>query len=343
MGNPIPSQERSVDPYSSYNSDVVNKLTRIISDGENILLTPTPIDASIADTTTVSVSAGKCLKDDVLIEIQDIDIDMTDEDFYVDSSGGVWNETGYYYLVLEYEYQKTSPPPEASIKVIMDSQRSTVYDSSKHLFIKCLEITGSYQVTTLYDYDPDDPTLTRSVKGAGSGNYVKTDGDTTGLGAGLYSVGTSDTDRFDEIWCATLNADTISGSASEAKYADLAEKYTIDPDYPLELGAVVEMSGCDEFEIQECDTELSPFVMGVISTAPAYLMNKDLKDSMAVGLVGRLPVKVIGPVFKKDILVSAGDGCLRAAVGTHEYPFKVGMSLETNDEDGIRLVECFIK
>ena len=119
MGNPVPSQIRSVDPYSSYNSDVVNKLTRIISDGENILLSPSPIDVSLINTTTVKALEGKAIVQDVLIEIQDINVDLADADFYIDSSGGIWNETGYYLVVLHYEYQKTSPPPEASIKTFI--------------------------------------------------------------------------------------------------------------------------------------------------------------------------------------------------------------------------------
>jgi len=171
MGNPVPSQIRSVDPYSSYNSDVVNKLTRIISDGNNILLTPSPIDVSQVDLTNITVLEGKAIMQDVLIEIQDINIDVTDSDFYVDDSGGVWNETGYYYVVLAYEYQKTSPPPEASVMIILPSQRGTVFDPDKHLFLKCLEVSnpGSYQIDDLLDYDPDDPSINREDLIAGAG------------------------------------------------------------------------------------------------------------------------------------------------------------------------------
>ena len=43
MGNPIPVQVRSVDPYASYNSDVVNRLTRIISNGNDCILHSNPI------------------------------------------------------------------------------------------------------------------------------------------------------------------------------------------------------------------------------------------------------------------------------------------------------------
>ena len=170
MGN-IPDQTRSVDPYSSYNSDIVNKLTRIISDGNNILLMPSPIDVSQVDLTNITVLEGKAIMQDVLIEIQDHGIDLTEAEFYVDDSGGVWNEIGYYYVVLAYEYQKTSPPPEASLMIILPSQRGTLFDPNKHLFLKCLEVSnpGSYQIDDLLDYDPDNPSINREDLIAGAG------------------------------------------------------------------------------------------------------------------------------------------------------------------------------
>lgn len=342
MGNTIPSQVRSVDPYASYNSDVVNKLTRIISDGENILLAPSPIEVSFVNTTKVRADAGKAIMQDVLIEIQNHDIDLTDVDFYVDSSGGVWNETGYYLVVLHYEYQKTSPAPEASIKIILPSQKATLYNPAKHLFLKCLEVTGSYQVDSLLDYDPDDPSVARDVVGASTGNFVATDSDTTGVGNTLYSIGSGPTDRFDEVWCQTLNAVTVNGTTTSSKYADLAEKYTCDPNRSLEIGTVMKLSA-GEYEIEVCEDELSPLAIGVISKAPGFIMNDGLRDSETIGLIGRLPVQVIGPVNKTDILVSAGEGRLRVAKNPTEYMFKIGIALETNLDEGVKLAECFIK
>jgi len=360
MGNPVPSQIRSVDPYASYDSNVVNKLTRIISDGENILLSPSPIDVSYVNTTTVKALEGKAIMQDVLIEIQDLNIDLSDIDFYLDSSGGIWNETGYYLVVLHYEYQKTSPPPEASIKIIMPSQKVGLYDSTKHLFLKCLDVQSMGIIDDVLDSDPDDPTINRDdlITGASAGNFVSTDKDTTDVGSSLYSVGSGPYDRFDEIWCKTINAESIiftpptspPGSAvygtstyGSGTYGDLSEKYTCDPNIPLELGTVIEMLADEEYEVGMCDSDLSPFVMGVISNDPAYILNSHLKDAAMVGLVGRIPTKVIGPVKKKDIMVSAGNGCLRAATSPIEYSMKIGLALQTNESEDVKLVECFIK
>lgn len=202
MGIPIPAQERSVDPYSSYNSNVVNKLTRIVSDGNNALLMPSPITVALLNNNTVTAEAGKAIVQDVLIEIEDINIDLTAADSYVNSSGGVWNEIGYYYLVLHYEYQKISPAPEASIMVILPSQRISLYDPTKHLFLACLEVSapgGIFQVVNILNYDPETPSVKRSTVGGGgagtSVNYTEVGNGTT--------VSTEDDD--------TIIVDTVSG------------------------------------------------------------------------------------------------------------------------------------
>jgi len=363
MGNPVPSQIRSVDPYASYDSNVVNKLTRIVSDGENILLSPSPIDVSLINATTIRALIGKAIMQDVLIETQlDLDVDLADIDFYVDSTGGFWNETGYYLVVLHYEYNKTSPPPEASVKIIMPSQKATLYDPTKHLFLKCLDVSNSgiNEIDAVLDHDPDNPSVNRDdlISGVGGGNYVATDEDTTGLGASLYSVGSGAYDRFDEMWIKTLNVESIvytpptsppgSGVYGTAlygsgTYGDLAEKYTCDPNKILEPGTVVEMAEDGNYEVERCDTELSPFAMGVISTEPAYILNSHLKDGALVGLVGRVPSKVIGPVKRKDIMVSAGNGCLRAATDPSEYYAKVGIALKSDSSTEVKLVDCLIK
>ncbi len=164
MGNPIPSQTRSIDAYSSYNSDVVNKLTRIISNGQDCILEINPVNVEYVSSSSVKTTIGKCIKDDVLVELSsELTIDLTDGDFFVDSTA--WNEVGFYYVVLEYEYIKTRPAPIASIQVIRHSERATLYDTDKHLFLACLEIGGAYQVDNIFGYDPDDPSIRRAIAG----------------------------------------------------------------------------------------------------------------------------------------------------------------------------------
>jgi hypothetical protein len=92
--------------------------------------------------------------------------------------------------------------------------------------------------------------------------------------------------------------------------ADLAENYIADAVYPP--GTVVEFGGVEE--VTASMTEASVRVAGVITSNPAHVMNGGLKGSTvaSVALLGRVPVNVIGPVYKGDMLVSAGYGYARA-------------------------------
>ena len=159
MGNPIPIQTRSVDPYASYNSNVVNALTRIISNGQNVILSSFPIRVEKLTPTTARVYEGKCIKDDVLIEIEQIDIDFADVDYYASAGGSAFLEDGMYYIVLDYTYAKSKPAPVASIKIIKPSQRTNpgIFNSTAHMLLKVCDSTSNIILET-YDFDPQIPT-----------------------------------------------------------------------------------------------------------------------------------------------------------------------------------------
>lgn len=128
---------------------------------------------------------------------------------------------------------------------------------------------------------------------------------------------------------------TIFGTATTALYADLAEKYTTDKEY--EPGTVVVVSMDDSGAEATMSWMTSQRVLGVISTNPAFLMN-DESSGQAIALRGRVPVKVVGPIRKGHPLVSTHDGC--GIYGDSQNTFAI--ALETNQEHGIKLVECVI-
>jgi hypothetical protein len=121
------------------------------------------------------------------------------------------------------------------------------------------------------------------------------------------------------------------GTALQANYADLAEKYLADNDY--EVGTVVSIGG--EKEITACQG--GDRAIGVVSGNPAYLMNKDLEGGTAVALKGRVPCKVFGAVRKGQRLVAYNNGA--ATVGTVDV---FAISLENNDDAGVRIVEVLV-
>jgi hypothetical protein len=104
---------------------------------------------------------------------------------------------------------------------------------------------------------------------------------------------------------------TFYGVSTQAQYADLAENYQADQSYPA--GTVLEFGGQEEVTVAM--TEGSTRVAGIVSSNPAHLMNGGLRGSnvVALALVGRVPCKVIGPVHKGDMMVSAGYGYARAS------------------------------
>jgi hypothetical protein len=122
---------------------------------------------------------------------------------------------------------------------------------------------------------------------------------------------------------AATNVLTVT--ATNARYADIAERYVADTKY--EAGTVVAFGG--DAEITVSDTDADSKVAGVVTTNPAYLMNSQLQHENAVdvALQGRVPVKVVGPVGKGDMMVSAAQGRARAEqdpkIGT-----VIGKSLE---------------
>ena len=100
----------------------------------------------------------------------------------------------------------------------------------------------------------------------------------------------------------TYNPSTnvLSTTATSAQYADLAEKYTTDQEY--EPGTVVVVGG--DAEATACSSYSDHKVLGIISTAPAYLMNST-SEGQDVALIGRVPCKVIGPIERGDLLVTS--------------------------------------
>lgn len=134
-------------------------------------------------------------------------------------------------------------------------------------------------------------------------------------------------------------ANVVSAVATSARYADLAEIYRADDDYVP--GTVVKLGG--EAEITQTTSVDDLNVFGVISTAPAYLMNSEA-PGLPVALKGRVPVKVVGKVLKGERLVSSHLPGVAMAIGQGEYdPRKIiGRSLEQKTTDDLGVVEAVI-
>lgn len=137
----------------------------------------------------------------------------------------------------------------------------------------------------------------------------------------------------------TVYATLFEGTATSAKFADLAEIYRADNDYTP--GTVVKLGG--EAEITETTDEFDTNVFGVISTAPAHLMNADA-EGLPVALQGRVPVKVIGKVAKGERLVSSPTPGYAWGIGNDAYDARciIGRSLEDKLDGDPGLIEAVV-
>lgn len=131
-----------------------------------------------------------------------------------------------------------------------------------------------------------------------------------------------------------LSATLFQGIATEARYADLAEKYTTDIDYPV--GTIIAVSRDEEAETTACLIDDMP--VGVISGKPAFLMNAEA-EGQALALKGRVPVRCIGPINKGDKLYVGNNGTAQTAPEGE----LIGVALESNDRHEEKLVEAVLK
>jgi hypothetical protein len=130
----------------------------------------------------------------------------------------------------------------------------------------------------------------------------------------------------------TYNPSTnvLSTTATQARYADLAEIYETDKLY--DIGTVVMVGG--NKEVTECF--VGNRVIGVISDRPAFLMNSQGKGQ-PIALKGRVKVKVVGTIKKGDELV-AGNGGFATTI-SEQFTKVFAIALEDNEKG---LIEAII-
>lgn len=148
------------------------------------------------------------------------------------------------------------------------------------------------------DFKLINSSLSLSLGGANAPAFIPENDDVTNLGI------------LTKRW-NTVHANLFQGTATAARYADLAENYLADAKY--EPGTVLEFGGSQEVTVAEDETRR---VAGVVSSNPAYLMNSELQGDyvVALALQGRVPCKVRGKIRKGDMLVSGGNGYARPTI-----------------------------
>jgi hypothetical protein len=125
-------------------------------------------------------------------------------------------------------------------------------------------------------------------------------GGNSGFGGDLLNL---QANGVGNIGSSSTYFDTAFVNATSAQYADVAERYLADADYPI--GTVLIIGG--DNEVTQSNMVGQTSIAGTVSENPGVLMNRGLEGEhvVAVALLGRVPCRIVGPVNKGDLLMSS--------------------------------------
>ena len=164
----------------------------------------------------------------------------------------------------------------------------------------------------------------------------------TGSFTGLTITGTTisrtirpSVDATYDLGTSSFKYNVVYAKATSAQYADLAENYDTDVQYPV--GTVVMVGGDKEVTA----SSFGKRAIGVVSENPAYLMNSQGKGQ-PIALKGRVKVRVKGFVAKGDELIADNQG-LATRVDANFKDKVFAIALQGNENtDTENLIECVV-
>ena len=157
--------------------------------------------------------------------------------------------------------------------------------------------------------------------------------------AAVTAIANGGTSGVGNIGATGATFNTVFAKATTAQYADLAEVYTSDQQYPS--GTVLIFDG--EFEVTQSHSTHDTRIAGVVSTNPAYLMNHDA-IGVPVALQGRVPCRVLGPVSKGDRVVASHIAGVAQALDPAQYQpgCIIGKALQAIETTTISTIEVVV-
>ena len=214
---------------------------------------------------------------------------------------------------------------------------SALFDGSGNLSFATTIAANSVELGT-------DTTGSYVQQGTTSGNglsgSVNSEAGTFTVTSNATNLNTANTIVFRDS-SGNFSAGVMTGTATAARYADLAERYATDQEYPV--GTVVVFGG--EKEITVSNIKMDTRVAGVISANPAYMMNCEAGSDVThpyVALAGRVPCRVAGKIKKGDMLVSSGIAGVAIATDNPRMGSMIGKALEDYDSDHIGTIEIVV-
>jgi len=135
---------------------------------------------------------------------------------------------------------------------------------------------------------------------------------------------------------ANIYAVNFVGLSTTATYADIAEKYLLDKEYTV--GTILKVNTNDNSEMCEIKNPWD-LVSGIVSDKPGIVLNAE-SAGVPIALVGKTPVRVIGPVKKGDKISPFENGYGRVTLAKNDM---IAISLENNNEESEKLITCLLK
>jgi hypothetical protein len=142
------------------------------------------------------------------------------------------------------------------------------------------------------------------------------------------------------IGTATSFFNTVFAKATSAQYADVAEQYLADADYPV--GTVLIIGG--DQEVTQSNTAGQTSIAGTVSENPGVLMNRGLEGQhvAAVALIGRVPCRVVGIINKGDLLMSSDFPGVACKLENYTPGCVIGKALESYSNNTEGTIEIMV-
>ena len=169
---------------------------------------------------------------------------------------------------------------------------------------------------------------------------------TAAAGSGVLIVSgniqTSSSNATANIGNASNYFNRLFAQATTALYADLAEVYRSDAQYSP--GTVLVFGGSQEVTMSTESHDAK--IAGVVSTHPAHVMNSGLQSefTVEVGLIGRVPCRVIGPIAAGDRVVSSNRAGVAERLDMSKYQpgVIIGKALESYSSTDVGTIEVVV-
>lgn len=135
---------------------------------------------------------------------------------------------------------------------------------------------------------------------------------------------------------------STDGRVYRATFNDLAEAYI--PGEELKPGEIVAIH--EDGKVYKSDI-VNDMIVGVVSDCYADCYGASINEiesgeKVAIGLIGKVPVKVIGPIKLGQYIVPSYSGIGYGASGPNAKEYAIGKALESKTCDGVKRVLCLI-